>query len=94
MLNLLDPERASRAFESVTRAAEGELDDSLRSTFRMGDRLQRSMVDATFRLIGVGGFDPAAWSDALEETLDRATDVVRRAAETVSGDRPEEGGSH
>lgn len=78
MVNFMNPAQATRAFESVTRATEGQLDEGLRSAFQTGDRLQRSIVDATFGLMtGGGAFDPAAWADATRRAVDRATDPPR-----------------
>lgn len=45
MANLLTPSRAAKAFEDVARAAEGELGQALRQTFRAGDAAQRNIVD-------------------------------------------------
>lgn len=76
MLNLMDPDRAGRAFDSVARATEGQLDDGLRNAYRMGDRLQRSMVDATFSLMGQGGLDPSAWAGAARRAADRTAEAL------------------
>lgn len=39
-------EDAAAAFESVARAAEGQLGDALKGAYRTGDRLQRTTLDA------------------------------------------------
>lgn len=85
MLNMMNPAQAARAFESITRATEGQLDEGLRSAFRTGDRLQRSIVDATFSLLsGAGLADPATWTGATR----RAMDCVTEAAGGEKGPRP------
>lgn len=48
------------AFDSVARSAEGQLGSLLRSTFRAGDNLQRSMVDMMFGFLSLGGWDPSS----------------------------------
>lgn len=40
--------KASSAFDSVSRATEGQLSRSVREAYRAGDRLQSGMVDAMF----------------------------------------------
>jgi hypothetical protein len=54
MANLVSPRRAAAAFGTVVRSAEGTLGPGLRSAFQTGDRLQRSMVDLSFSLVGLG----------------------------------------
>ena len=54
MANLLSPRRAADAFGAVARSTEGALGPGLRSAFQTGDRLQRSMVDLSFSLVGLG----------------------------------------
>jgi hypothetical protein len=50
------------ALDRVTEAMEGQFGDTLRETFRAGDRLQRGVVDLTFRVLGgrPGGAGPQA----------------------------------
>lgn len=43
--NLLAPSKAAKAFEDVAQAAEAELGNLLKGTFRAGDALQRGFVD-------------------------------------------------
>lgn len=81
LLNMMDPAKASRAFQSVTDATEGQLDESLRSAFRTGDRLQRSMVDAAFGMMTAGGaFDPTTWTDAARRAAGYASQAAKKAA--------------
>jgi hypothetical protein len=54
MANLISPRRAADAFGAVARSAQGVLGPGLRSAFQTGDRLQRSMVDLSFSLVGLG----------------------------------------
>src|SRR5947208_3282640 len=57
MANLLSPRRAADVFGTVARSTERTFGPGLRSAFQAGDRLQRSMVDLSFSLAGLG---PAA----------------------------------
>jgi len=54
MANLLSPRRAADAFGVVARTTQGTLGPVLRAAFQTGDRLQRSMVDISFSLVGLG----------------------------------------
>src|SRR5947209_6088311 len=44
-------DRASEAFEAVTRAAEQQMDEPIARVFREGDRLQRELVDRMFSAV-------------------------------------------
>ena len=55
MVNLADPARAARAFDSVAQAAVTGFDGVTRAAYETGDRLQRQMVDATLGLFGCCG---------------------------------------
>jgi hypothetical protein len=55
MVNLADPARAARAFDSVAQAAATGFDGVTRAAYETGDRLQRQMVDATLGLFGCCG---------------------------------------
>jgi haloalkane dehalogenase len=48
MANLFAPSQATKAFDEVTQATEAELGNLLKTAFRAGDALQRSLVDLTF----------------------------------------------
>jgi hypothetical protein len=54
MANLISPRRAGDALGAVTRTTEGTFGPGLQAAFQTGDRLQRSMVDLSFSLIGLG----------------------------------------
>ncbi len=55
MFNLFRPSKAVQSFEQVTSATEDELDRSLQGIFKMGDDVQRRMVDLMFGAVGSGG---------------------------------------
>jgi hypothetical protein len=60
MANLASPRRAVDALGAVARSAEGTLGPGLRAVFQTGDRMQKTMVDLSFGLVGLGGPSPAA----------------------------------
>lgn len=80
LLNMMNPAKATRAFQSVTDATEGHLDEGLRSAFKTGDRLQRSMVDAAFGMMNLGGvLDPTTWTGAARRAAGCASEAAQRA---------------
>lgn len=85
MLNLMHPSRAAGAFESMARAAEGQLDEGLGSAFRTGDRLQRTIVDAAFGWMGGGMIDPTAWTRAGRRAMDCAERAAHETARPAPG---------
>lgn len=81
LINMMDPAKATSAFQSVTDATESHLDAGLRAAFQTGDRLQRSMVDTAFSLMTVGGsLDPTTWVGAARQAAGQASRVVQKAA--------------
>jgi hypothetical protein len=56
---------AAEAFDSVTRAMEGQFGDTLREMFRAGDRLQRGMVDLMFRMLGAQAMNTGSWMPGM-----------------------------
>jgi hypothetical protein len=63
MINLVTPQGsrqqhpATEAFNNVTKSSTEELGDALRATYRLGDNLQRGMVDVFFGVATLGIFD-------------------------------------
>jgi len=55
MFNLLRPAKAAQSFEQITSATEEELAQSLQGIFKMGDDVQRRLVDLMFGATGLGG---------------------------------------
>jgi len=54
------PHPATEAFNEITRCAEEQLGQTLRSTFETGDRLQRGVVDMMFGAF-LWPLDPRVW---------------------------------
>ena len=63
MINLVTPQGsrpqhpATEAFNNATKCAADEFGDAMRATFRLGDNLQRGMVDVLFGVATLGMFD-------------------------------------
>ena len=55
IVNMFRPAKAVQSFEQVTSATEKELGQSLEGIFKMGDEVQRRMVDLMFGAVGSGG---------------------------------------
>lgn len=85
MLDALQPGRAAASFDAVTRETERQLDDTLRSTFRMGDQLQRSFVDLAFGMMGFDALDPRRWTDAASRMAGDASQAANRATGGMTG---------
>jgi len=75
--NLLSPGRATKAFDSATKASEEQLGSALKSTFNVGDRLQRTAVDLTLGMFTGEMLNPNRW-------LRTAADVARQSTEAVT----------
>jgi hypothetical protein len=96
MVNLLTPMSGSdptgktvQAFANVTDATTKVLDGSLKEAFKMGDSLQKDMLDFMFGGILAGGFDPNRWAQAGGDALQKITDIGRGMTQGTS----QEGGS-
>ena len=75
--NLMSPDRAAKAFDSMTKASQEQFGNTLKSTFNMGDRLQRTAVDLTLGMFTGQMLNPNRW-------LRTAADVARQSTEAVT----------
>ena len=66
--NLLAPQRAAAAFNDVTRRTEEQLGAVTRPIFSAGDRVQRGLIDLTFRTFGLDGCSSCAGSRGTWQT--------------------------
>lgn len=73
MVNVLHPAKAAASMDAVAEAAERQLGDIMKSTFRAGDNLQRGMVDMTMGMLSPQALDPTRWAKMASDTLGRAT---------------------
>jgi hypothetical protein len=73
LANILTPEKATTAFNTVTRATEEQLGDVLKGAFRAGDQLQKGIVDMTFSFLTLEAFNPSQMmkmaSDTMRQTM-------------------------
>jgi hypothetical protein len=75
MVNVFRPSKATESFDNVTDATREEFGDALRATFRVGDNLQRGIVDLTFSVFSMGMFDGRGGGSRT------ASDVGRQSAD-------------
>ena len=73
LVNVLMPEKATTAFDAVTRATEEQLGDVLKGAFRAGDQLQKGMVDMTFSLLTLEAFNPSQMMKMASDTMRQTT---------------------
>jgi uncharacterized membrane protein len=66
LLNSAQPGKAAQSFESVTSATERELGEALKSTFRVGDNMQRGLVDLMFNILTLQIFTPGGMQQAAQ----------------------------
>jgi len=92
MINLLTPQGsrprhpATEAFNNVTKGTADEFGEAARATYRLGDNLQRGMVDAMFSIATLGMFDwgrPRAGTGDGSNVCDRTTDAFRQGVSAV-----------
>ncbi|HSS50627.1 MAG TPA: hypothetical protein VLX28_16945 [Thermoanaerobaculia bacterium] len=85
--NLISPRRATEAFGTVARAAEETLGPGLRLAFQAGDRMQKAVVDVSFRLAGQGsapsGSNSSTSPDLLSQAGNLAFELLQLGVTTV-----------
>lgn len=70
--------RAAEAFDSVSRATEDQLGDTLRELFRAGDKMQRGMVDMFFGAVSGPGASPGGMMRMATQAMNQAGGCCRR----------------
>ena len=85
--NLLSPDKAAKAFDSVTEVTRGQLIDVLQSTFSAGDKLQRNAMELTLGMFSGEALNPNKWmrmaSDAAKKSAEAVTKGVQGVTSTV-----------
>ena len=81
LVNLLAPEKATAAFNAVTRATEEQLGDVLKGAFKAGDQLQRGVVDMTFGLLTLEAFNPSRMMKTATDTMQQGTGAFYQGAQ-------------
>lgn len=87
MMNLLNPrdgmQKTAEALQHVASAAANELGGTLNGTFRVGDDMQRGMVDLMFGA-GMGGMlDPTRWMRMGTEMMQQTANVADQATQAA-----------
>lgn len=77
------PSEAAEAFDDMTREASRHLGEDLESTFDLGDRMQRTMVDLTLGTVRFEAPDPDAWAKASAQMAEGFAEMARRMAEVA-----------
>jgi hypothetical protein len=85
--NLMSPEKAAEAFDSVTEVTGDQFGDALKTAFRAGDKLQRSAIDLALGMFTGEALNPNKWmrlaSDAAKQSAEAVTKGVQGVASTV-----------
>jgi hypothetical protein len=81
MMNLMTPTKATDSFDKVTAATVNEMDNALKETFQVGDRIQRGMVDIMMGSLGTFGLDPGRWMNAGASVMQKSMGAMQRATE-------------
>lgn len=81
--NLLSPTKAAKAFDSVCETTEGQLTDALKTTFRAGDRLQRTAVDLALGMFTGEVLNPNRWMRLASDTAKQSAEAVTKGVQGV-----------
>jgi hypothetical protein len=81
MMSLMTPQKATDSFDKVTAATVNEMDNALKETFQVGDRIQRGMVDIMMGSLGMFGLDPGRWLNAGASVMQQSMGAMQRATE-------------
>jgi hypothetical protein len=85
--NLLSPEKAAEALDSVTEVTGEQFGDALKTAFRAGDKLQRSALDMANCMVTDRALNPNRLmrmaSDAAKQSAEAVTKGVQGVTSTV-----------
>lgn len=83
-MNMLSPSKAARAFDNVTGATREQFCDATKAAFRMGDNMQRGMLDMMCGVLSGQALDPGRLTrmaaDAAQQSAEAAGQGMRAAA--------------
>lgn len=85
MFNLMTPRKAAESFEKVTAATVNEMGQAMKDTFRVGDRIQRGMVDMMMGGLSMFGMDPGRWASNAASTMQPGAGAAPGAAQAAAG---------
>src|SRR5437879_685270 len=83
MASLLVPSKAAKGFQDLTRAAEAELNNPLKSVFRAGDALQKGFVVLTFGPLAGQAFSNERWPARATPVGQQSADP-RQSSQTIT----------
>jgi hypothetical protein len=98
MLNLLTPQgrdptaKVTEAFNNVTAAVVEQLGDTMKETFRIGDRMQQEMVDMMLGNFGLGALDPTRWMKMGSSVIQQSAEAAKKVAGGTATGAPTAGG--
>lgn len=84
MFNMMSPGKAAESFEKVTAATVSEMGQAMKDTFRVGDRIQRGMVDMMMAGMGMWGMDPGRMMNGAAGAVRQTMDATQRAAQATA----------
>jgi hypothetical protein len=73
-----EPNPTVETLDAVTQAMVDHSGDTLRETFQAGDKIQRELVDLTFRFMTLAPLRPAGGMSTLTGAAQQTTERVRR----------------
>jgi hypothetical protein len=88
LINSMTPEKATGAFNAVTRATEAQLSDVLKGAFKAGDQLQRNMVDMTFGMLALDALNPSQMMKMASDVMQRTTGASGQGAQAHHAGSP------
>ncbi len=91
LINSMTPEKATGAFNAVTRATEAQLSDVLKGAFKAGDQLQRNVVDMTFGMLTLDTLDPSKMMKRASDVMQPTTGASGQSAQARPVGSPEQG---
>jgi hypothetical protein len=72
------PNSAVQGLDSITQAMIDNTSSNLRETFQAADKVQRDLVDLTFRFMTLGAMRPGSGTSSLSDAAKQATDRLRQ----------------
>ena len=82
--NLMSPDKAVKAFESVTEATQTQLGEAMKSTFSAGDKLQRGAVDVMLGPFTGEALNPSSWTRMASDMVKQSTEAVTKGVQGVT----------
>ena len=82
--NLMSPDKAVKAFESVTEATQTQFGEVIKSTFGAGDKLQRGAVDVMLGPFTGEALNPSRWTRMASDMVKQSTEAVTKGVQGVT----------